>query len=192
MIIGISGKPGTGKSHVVKYLRRKIKFPIISSDKIRKEILKDTKLQADLVTTFGRKILHKNGSVDHNKILFQAGKDALRLKVLSEYLDKKIGGKIREEIAANPNNYIIESGNALAEGITDLFDISVLVSTPKRLAIIRLLKKIPLNIIDNMWKFQKDPKDYDYIIDNRTSIQDLKKDIDELVAEMLRAEPKKE
>lgn len=190
MIIGISGKPGTGKSHVVKFLKRRIKFPVISADKVRKEILKDSKLQTDLVTTFGRKILHKNGTVDYSRLILQAGKDTLRTKVMSDYLDKKIGEKIREEITQNPNNYIVESGNVLAEGISDLFDMSVLVSSPKRLAILRLIKKIPLNIIENLWKSQKDPKDYDYIIDNRTSIQDLKKDIDELVGEMLRAEPK--
>jgi dephospho-CoA kinase len=192
MIIGISGKPGTGKSHVVKFLRRQMRFAVISSDKIRKEVLKDPKLQADLVTTFGRKILHKTGTIEYSRLLFQAGKDTLRLKVMSEYIDKRIGEKIKQEIEANPNNYIIESGNAIAEGITDIFDISVLVSTPKRLAIVRLIKKIPLNIIDNMWRAQKDPKDYDYIIDNRTSIQDLKKDVEELVTEMLKSQPKGE
>ena len=69
MIIGVSGKTGTGKSHVVKYLKKKLGFAVIDEDKIRFDLIDtNARLRNELAKTFGKKILHPNGKLNRLKI----------------------------------------------------------------------------------------------------------------------------
>lgn len=192
MIIGISGKVGTGKSHVAKFLKRKLKFELIDADKIKNNLMQAPNTKDKLVTTFGPRVLHRNGDIDRNKISLISSKDSLRLQVLSEYLDVPTGEEIKEILRENDDNYIIESTDPIRQGISNLFDVSILVVTPKRTGYERLLRKYPKDSINNLWKWQKDVKNYDYVIENKDSIADLRKDIDQLIFEMFHNDKNKE
>lgn len=184
MIIGISGKIGSGKSHVTKYLKRKLKFMVIDSEKIMFDLITDSKLSSKLVQTFGPRILHRTGTIDRGKLKKISAQDEIRFKILRDDIDPLVGKEIKSIVSENEDNYIIESTYPHREDIADLFDVSVLVSTPKMVAYNRLLTKYPKKVVDNLLSFQKDTKKYDFLIENKTSIKDLRKDVDELVFEM--------
>ncbi|MBD3363544.1 dephospho-CoA kinase [Candidatus Dojkabacteria bacterium] len=190
MIIGISGKIGTGKSHVVKYLKRKLKFEVIDAEKIKHELIEEPNIKEKLLDKLGMKILHPNGTIHRKKLTLRCAKDTNKLKYLSENLDLLIGEKIKQIVKDDDDNYIIESTQPDKQSITSLFDVSVLITTSKRIAYTRLLRKYPKKVIDNLWRWQKNTRAYDYIIENKTSIKDLKDDINELISEMFKNQKK--
>ncbi|MCA9385915.1 dephospho-CoA kinase [Candidatus Dojkabacteria bacterium] len=185
MIIGVTGKIGTGKSHVAKFLKRKLKFQILDADKIKFDIIENSDLHNTIVSTFGARVLHPNGTIDRNKLMITTGKDPLHLKILGEYVNKKIGDEIRSILKSEDDNFIIESTDPQRQNLTSLFNVSVLVVTNKRIGYQRLLRKYPKDVVDAVWQYQKDVKNYDYVIDNSGSIRELRNDINQLVHDML-------
>lgn len=186
MIIGITGKTGTGKSHVSKFLKRKLKFAYIDADKIKLQLLKNKVIKDKILQTFGKKdILHKNGTIDIYKLEKIITKDLIRMNVFSDYIDKEVGKEIMKFVDENENNYIIESTDALRQGIAHKFDITVLIVSPKIKVFKRLIKRYSRRSVENLWKWQKDIKSFDFVIENKTSINDLKNDVSLLVQEML-------
>lgn len=190
MIIGISGKTGTGKSHVAKFLKKKLKFQHIDTQKVLYEVIQEKETEDILLKTFGHKILHKNGSIDRNKLIKVTAQDKVRYKVFQETVNHLIRDWILEVIEESDDNYIIESNSPKEQELEKLFDVSVLVVSPRRIAYTRLFKKFSPEIITNLWLFQKNTKNYDFIIENKTTITSLKKDVDELIAEMFKSQSK--
>ncbi len=185
MIIGIIGKIGTGKSHVAKYLKRKLKCQHLDADKIRLQIAQRPE-NIDLLTkTFGRRIQKKNKRLDRNKLMLAVCQDTVRLGVFSDYFDKQVGEMLKTLSAAlEDKDLIIESSNPIEQDIQSLFDITIHVITPKRVAYKRLLKRYPKYLINNLWNWQRLGRNATFILENKSSIHDLKFDVGRLFEEI--------
>lgn len=188
MIIGVSGKTGTGKSHVVKYLKKKIGFKVIDTDKIKYQIIDTTpKIIEELVRTFGKRILHPNKKINRIKLNSVIYKDPLALNAFHQIINASISKQVVTILREQEDNYIIDSSFPHLLKLANLFDVSVLVTTSKRAQIKRMSKFYSSDILNNMWKFQKDTRNYDYVIENQTTITDLRNDVDELIKEMFKS-----
>lgn len=190
MIIGISGKVGSGKSHVAKFLKKKLKFSIISEDKIVNEIIETEKIKNELVQQFGKRILHPNSRINKQVLQKRLSKDDNNVRAYYQILTPAIGREIRRILRENEDNYIIDVSSPERYKLSSYFDVSVLVTAPKTLSFKRSKFAIPYKNFVNIWQWQKDTKKYDFIIENKTSISDLKHDIEDLIIEMFKQQPK--
>ena len=98
MIIGLTGGIASGKSTVSKYLAEK-GFKVYDADRIAKDISEKKSVQEEIISTFGNKILDKNGNVDRKKLkeivfdvplLFESGIDKFCDKILVVISDYEI------------------------------------------------------------------------------------------------------
>ncbi len=77
MIIGITGKIGTGKSTLAKKLALKKGGIILEMDEVGHSILKKQKIKSQLIKKFGEQILNKNSEINRSllkKIVFSSKK----------------------------------------------------------------------------------------------------------------------
>ncbi|MBP9758357.1 dephospho-CoA kinase [Candidatus Dojkabacteria bacterium] len=192
MIIGISGKIGSGKSHVAKFLKKKLKFAIISEDKIITQLFDNEKIKAELVKSFGRRILHPNLKINREHLQKKYSRDENTVKTFYSIIIPAVSKEIRKIFRENEDNYILDVSSPERYKITSYFDVSVVVSAPKALSFKRSRLSIPYKNFSNIWIWQKDTKKYDFIIENKTSINDLKTDIEDLIIEMFKNQPKVE
>lgn len=192
MIIGISGKIGSGKSHVAKFLKKKLKFAIISEDKIITQLYENEKIKTELVKSFGKRILHPNQKINREVLHKKYSRDENTVKTFYSIIIPTVSKEMKKIIRENEDNYIIDVSSPERYKITSAFDVSVVVTAPKALSFKRSKFKIPYKNFANIWIWQKDTKKYDFIIENKTSINDLKRDIEDLIIEMFKHQPKVE
>ncbi len=185
MIIGIEGKSGTGKSHIIKYLKRKLRFPVIKEQNVIFELIEDIEqLKSEITKRLGPKILHPNNKIKRDKFKLLKYKDQPTHSYLNTLLNPLVGKYIRDYIKKNEDNYIIEVINPDKLKITNLFNISVLVTSAKDITEKRLGRKYPKWAVTNMIKLERNSKSSDFIIQNNGSIQELKSDVEQLIKEM--------
>jgi dephospho-CoA kinase len=190
MIIGISGKIGSGKSHVAKFLKKRLKFAIIREDKIINQILETEKIKSELVKSFGKRILHPNSRINRQVLLKKYSRDETTVRTFYQIVMPTVGREIRRTLRENEDNYIIDVSAPERYKLGTYFNVSVLVTAPKALSFKRSKFEIPYKNFANIWQWQKDTKKYDFIIENKTSITDLKTDIEDLIVEMFKHQPK--
>lgn len=190
MIIGISGKIGSGKSHVAKFLKKKLKFATIQEDKLINQLIETDRIKSELVKLYGNRILYPNSKINREYLQKKYSRDDSTVRAFYQLLMPAVGREIRKILRENEDNYIIDVSSPERYKITSFFDVSVLVTAPKSLSFKRSKFKVPYKNFTNIWIWQKDTKKYDFIIENKTSINDLKRDIEDLIIEMFKHQPK--
>ena len=113
-------------------------------------------------------------------------RDNIRFDTFHRIVTPLVGKRVRELMRTDENNYIIDTTFPLKLKVASMFNVSVLVTTSKRVGYRRLWQKYPKKTIDNMWRLQKDVRNYDFVIENKSSIADLRADVDELISEMFK------
>ena len=85
MIIGLTGGIASGKSTVSKYLVEK-GFKVYDADKIAKGISEKKSVQEEIISTFGNKILDRNGNIDRKKLKEIVFENKDKLELISNFI----------------------------------------------------------------------------------------------------------
>ena len=164
MIIGVSGKSGSGKSSVAKYLANELGFTLLDLDVISKKIREDYK--SEILELVRDNILNKD-DIDSKKL----GKILFENPSLMEKYNLFIYGKQKEVIAKyEGKNIIIDSIFLPIMEIFENLDVGVLVYCDEKVRMERVMKR------DNITKeyfllrdkngLNYNKEDFDYVIYN--------------------------
>lgn len=164
MIIGVSGKSGSGKSSVARYLANELGFILLDLDVISKKIREDYK--SEILELVRENILNKN-DIDSKKL----GKILFENPGLMEKYNLFIYSKQKEVIATYEGQDIVIDSIFLP--IMEIFsnlDIKILVSCDEKIRMERVMKRDNISeeyfLLRDKNGLSYNKEDFDYIIDN--------------------------
>ncbi|RMF92822.1 MAG: dephospho-CoA kinase [Candidatus Schekmanbacteria bacterium] len=192
---GLTGGICTGKSTASKILSE-LGAHIIDADEIARELLsKDSPLLKIVAKTFGEGILNPDGSLNREELGRMVFSDKILLNKLNLLTHPLIIKKIREKKAelerTHPNDIIILDAPLLYETELDktVEKVIVISSTReeqmRRLIQLRGMKKEDAeNRINSQMPIDDKVKRADYVIDNSGTIDDLRRQVEDLFKEI--------
>ena len=167
MIIGISGKSGSGKSSISKYLEKNYHYYWIDTDRIAAYIRKE--YLEEIVSFINDDSVINGNDIDSKKLGSILFKNKELLKVYNDFIYEKMKNKIDELVKEKPN-VIIDS---LFLPIMDIYkecDYTILVKCKDQLRKERIIKR---DNIEEQYYLDRDSNgleyrdsDFDFIIDN--------------------------
>jgi len=184
--IGLTGGAGAGKDEAARVLRSQ-GAKIINADEIGHRLLeKDRALQKKLVRTFGQEILGPEGKIDRKKLGTIVFGNKSKIRLLNRAIHPLMKREFKREIAECRRKgikiVVLNAAILFEAGWDKLVDRVILITAPEKLRIKRLLKKgIPLEkalaIFSSQWSDERKKRMADFVINNDSSIADLKKKI---------------
>ncbi len=163
MIVTVTGKAGSGKSLASKVFASK-GFKLIDADRIGHDVLEYPDVKKNIVSVFGENVLNED-KIDRKILGDIVFNDKNKLKELNKIVHPVICKEIMNSVSS-PGNFVIDAALFYELNLVDITDIIVLVTAPREMVYKRLSKKYSKEIIDNIYKSQKLPKNYDYLIEN--------------------------
>jgi dephospho-CoA kinase len=187
--VGLTGGIGSGKSTVLKLISKQ-KIPVLQTDLIGHELLKQKKIKNVLIRKFGKNIIGNDGNVDRQVLSGLVFNYPSNQKWLNQLLHPKIRKYVSAWIKKQQNHsfplVVIEVPLLFERGYYRRFDGVLSVSAPAKLRLKRLLKsgRTKSEVLKRekyQWtQLQKDKK-ADWVIFNRKSLKDLKYCVDEWI-----------
>lgn len=169
MIIGVSGKSGSGKSSISKYLANRLGFTLLDLDLISKEIRKESK---NKIVKLVKQDILKEDEIDSKKlgaILFE------NKKLMTKY-NAFMYKKLKEKIKSYKGSLVIDSMFLPIMSIFKKLDVKILVVCDDSNRMARVIKR------DNVTKeyflsrdkngLNYNPKDFDYVVNNDGDFKD--------------------
>ena len=179
MIIGLTGGIASGKSTVSKYLAEK-GFKVYDADKIAKNISEKKSVQEEIISTFGDKILDKNGNVDRKKLKEIVFENKDKLKKLNGIIHPKVIDFYKKLKEKNTNEMIIFDVPLLFEsGLDKICDKILVVISDYEVQLNRIVErdKIDRELASKIVKAQLSNeeriKKADVVIENNSNLEDL-------------------
>ncbi|MCD6552294.1 dephospho-CoA kinase [Thermotoga sp.] len=173
MVIGVTGKIGTGKTTVCEILKRDYGAYVVNVDEIGHEILEEVKEK--LVELFGESVL-EDGKVIRKKlgeIVFRSEEKLRKLERLVHPLMRK---KVENIVKERSGLVVIEAALLRRMKLDTLCD-HVITVVAKEKKIVERNK-----FARERLKFQKDVIPQGIVIPNNSSIADLEKKVREVVS----------
>lgn len=184
MLIGITGKSGSGKSTISKIFKDYDKsIRIIEIDKIGHESHKDSCVKEKLLKAFGEKIFNEDFSVNRkilSDIVFNDKEKMLKLcNITLEFMERKI-----DSLIANSDITILDYALLPKLKYFKMCDIKILVNSSYRARSSRVIKRDNIsskkyNEIDSN-SLDYIENEFDYIIENNFNIKQLRKAIGDI------------
>lgn len=181
-LIGITGKTGSGKSTIGKFLSQKLNCIYIDIDKIGHEATSDSSIAKKLCEEFGEDILDNNKNIDRKKLgnIVFSNKD--KMEVLTNLTWGYMQNKLDNILSKNDNYYIFDWALLPMVKYFDMCDIKILITSDETKRKERILKrdKISKGYLE---KRERNTLDYsklqfDYIFNNDYSTKTLNYIID--------------
>jgi len=183
IVLGVCGKPSSGKSEVLNVLNE-IDWLTIDSDKVVHDLYKaDCGGQRKIADFFGEEFLRKDGSVNRVKLRKVVFKDPKKLVILNKLIHPLVLSEIRSMV----DGYAKGGGEKVAiEAIS--FDEKLLGSLVGDILyverphdrIVDFLQKgrgLSQELIDGLLGSFEEPSRKDYVIDNDSTLKDLKEKV---------------
>lgn len=191
MIIGVTGNIASGKSTIVNYIRETYHYPVIDADLVARKVVEPgEKALNQLVQTFGRVILNKDGALNRQhlgQIVFSNQEEREKLNRIVHPAVREQMIKEKECLLNNGHDIIVMDIPLLFENnLQYLVDKTVLVYTNEKIQLIRLMKRNGFTEQEAKSRMnaqlspQKKKELADAIIDNSNTIDDSKKQVDVL------------
>ena len=184
MIIGLTGGIASGKSTVSKYLAEK-GFNIYDADKIAKDISEKKSVQEEIISTFGNKILDKNGNIDRKKLKEIVFENKEKLEKLNDIIHPKVINFYKELKEKNTDEVIIFDVPLLFESGIDKFCNKILVIiSDYEVQLNRIVERDKINrelaekIIKSQLSNEERIKKADVVIENNSNLEDLFKKVE--------------
>jgi dephospho-CoA kinase len=181
--IGLTGGLGSGKSLVLKLLQKK-GIPVLQTDHLGHEILKEKKFSKALTGQFGKGILDRRGIIDRKKLGAVVFNRSSQRKKLNELLHPEIRKRVarwitRQSLRRLPYGMVVVEVPLLFErGYNRFFDRVLCVSAPAVQRHQRLLKR-GWNLSEirlrekTQWSQTRKNSKADWIIFNQSDPNDL-------------------
>ncbi|MFL0247473.1 dephospho-CoA kinase [Candidatus Clostridium stratigraminis] len=200
--VGLTGGIGSGKSTVSNFLKEK-GIPIIDADIISRDILiLYPEVISNIRKEFGSEFFDAKGLLKRRELgnfVFNNPEGKLKLEALTiPYIIKEIYLKIEKYKIEGFKMCIVDAPTLIETGLYKAMDLNILVWVDVNTQIERTLKRDNLNLGDvkNRINAQiplEDKKKYvNFIIDNRSSIEATKNQIDKVLKEIYCSEVKYE
>ncbi len=185
LVIGLTGGTGSGKTEVARILQKRGGI-IVSGDQIGKEVVeKNPQVLKKLVKVFGREILNKDGKLNRRKLgslAFSSEKNQERLnRIVHLQLLKELRKRIAHARKSESNGkfFVVDAALITEWGIEKELDMTVLVASPVKLRLQRLIKQ-GLNRKEAQDRIRRQLSDAqrrrkaDYVIKNDGSLKKLR------------------
>jgi dephospho-CoA kinase len=144
-VIGLTGGFGSGKSLALRIFRQK-GIPVLQTDKVGHELLRDPEIVRALVKKFGNEIVSGRNRIDRKKLAKKAFQSFQSQKDINKILHPPIRQCVEKWVSIQtkkikPNSILIVEMPLLFEaGYNHWFDRILCVSAPKAIRTKRLLK----------------------------------------------------
>ena len=182
--IGLTGGLGAGKSLVLKFLEEK-GIPILQTDHLGHEILKEKKFSRVLTRQFGKGILDPQGIIERKRLAAVVFNRPGERKKLNGILHPEIRKRVSRWIAQQPprsspyNMVVVEVPLLFERGYNRVFDGVLCVSAPGGQRRQRLLKRgwdmSEIRLREKaQWSQARKNSKADWIIFNQSGRKDLK------------------
>ncbi len=187
MIIALTGNFGSGKSTAAKIFQE-FGFKILDSDQLVKDIYaSDSSVLSEMTHYFGKDILTPQGTLDKQLLAKRVFSNKESLHWLENLVHPKLVQLINHLISQEPgSNWVVEIPILFEKNLAIDFDLTICLSAQVDLQLSRLIKK-GVNLEDAKARiaFQmplsEKLKRADYIIDNNSDIDSLRKQIRSLI-----------
>jgi len=192
--VGLTGGIGSGKSTVSRYLINN-GIPVIDADKISREVLtKYKKILESIKDEFGEHYIDKNGNLKRRELGRLIFSDEILRKKLEDiimpYIKNEIFNKIEAYEKQGEEICIVDAPTLIENNLHESMDINILIWVDENTQIERVIKRDVLSLEDVQKRIAsqmslKEKKKYvDYIIDNRGTINDTLKCVDNILKDI--------
>ena len=193
MIVGITGKSGSGKHTAAKFFEQK-GWKVLDADKIAHQLYKPyQRIWRSIVDRFGEGILTKDDIIDRQKlksIVFGGTAEAKKaLKDLNEIVHPELRRVLKDDIyylRRKKANVILIGALWKELELFELCDVVILIKASEALAYERVRKRDGISfdtyrmVTDN----QIEPKNADKIVTNEKTFRDFYKELNSVITQL--------
>lgn len=191
MLIGLTGGIATGKSTVSNMLQKR-GARIVDADQIAREVVKPgTEGAQKIAKHFGKEFLNEKGELNRKKLASLVFQNEQARKDLNSLLHPLIRQRMKEDtqriFQQDPQAIVVWDVPLLFESrLTDQVDQIIVVYIPESLQLKRLMRRNQLTReeamrrIRSQWSIEKKKMLADFVIDNRGSIENTERQVDQL------------
>lgn len=193
LILGLTGNIGCGKSSLSNILMQN-NIDVIDADIISRQIFEDKELLNLVFENFGQNIKNIDGTLNRKALGNIVFNDDEKLVILNSLTHPKIKQKILDRINQIRNIgksvVVIDAALLVEGGYLDILDKLIVITCKESIQISRIQKRDnctkeqAISRINSQMSQQEKIKYADYIIDNSTTIDDLKYKANELMKYM--------
>ncbi len=196
LLVGLTGGIGSGKSLAAKIFEE-LGARIIDADKLCRDLVRPGQPALnEIVSFFGELILNSTGNLDREKLAEIIFQDPGKKSALEAILHPKVFEKEREiylkiKIADPSAIVIIDAALLIESGNHKNVDKVIVVKSSENCQVQRILSRGSLSYdqavarIKNQMSLEEKNKYADFILDNESKPEDLKKRVQELYAKLL-------
>jgi dephospho-CoA kinase len=190
VLIGVIGRAGSGKSTFARMLAQN-RARILDADKIAWELYSNPTVRKNLVETFGRKILNKDGAVDRKslgKIVFT---NPEKLKRLNAILHPLLVGELKHRIARSSQKVVIIDAALLPDWpLASECDLLIAVESEENVSLARLKSKgSGIKLLRSILENQRSRREFrelcHVLVENNKGLSELKLEADRIWQERI-------
>ena len=180
--IAITGGIGSGKTEVVKILRKK-GYVVLSADEISREVSNDTKVLDEIKTTFGEEFVI-DGKLDRAKLRQYVFSSETLTDKLNEIMHPIIKQKIKERIASESGKTVFVEIPLYESEMQKFYSSIWLITAPMEVRYKRITSRDEIDItaaediIKRQLSKQVKAKNADVVILNDGTLDELEKSIE--------------
>ncbi len=197
LLVGLTGGIGSGKSLAAKFFEE-LGARLIDADQLCRDLVRSGQPALnEIVSFFGELILNSTGNLDREKLAEIIFQDPEKKSALEAILHPKVFEKERKIYlkirTADPSAIVIIDAALLIEsGNHKNVDKVIVVKSSEKCQVQRILSRSSLNYdqavarIKNQMSLEEKNKYADFILDNESKPEDLRKRVQELYAKLLK------
>jgi len=174
MRICVTGKIGAGKTTASELLSRATGYKVIDVDAIGHGLLSDPKVQSKVLSEFGMDVLDDNMQIDRKKLSSAVFADKSKLERLNLIMHPYIIRILSERVT---DKVIIDAALFNELKLSVHSDLTILIKAGQDVVFDRLKDRYSKSQIMNINDMQSLPLDFDYIIENNGTLDELREKV---------------
>ncbi|AEH50434.1 dephospho-CoA kinase [Pseudothermotoga thermarum] len=183
-VVGVTGKIGSGKSTVSKFLA-KLGATVIDVDKVAHEILETENVKRQIVEAFGKEIL-TDGKVNRKKLAGVVFSDSLKLRLLESIVHPVLREEIARRVEKLRGLVVLDAAILHRIGLDKLCDLIIVVTAPLDRIFERLRAKgLSEGEIRRRLSFQNDIPLEGIVVDNEGDLNSLREKVEKIYQQIL-------